>query len=492
MKKIMVAVMTFVMAVSFISCTDDTPVNISNSDFVEIPWKNIKMLKTEVTQELYEAVMGENPSSSKGNDLPVESVSWFDCVVFCNKLSKKQNLVPCYSYKGSTDVSRWKFLKEKTGEWVKKAGKWGQFNKDFTCNFKASGYRLPTEEEWMYAAGGFEDHTFPGGEKHDEVGWYKDNSQYKTHSVAQKKANSYGLYDMGGNVSEWLWDPWFLDNGSEHRVCGDNYDSVTKDGFYNGYGGRDSKNTNKGYNTIGFRLVCKSSITDSKESIPKIEMVEIPGMNIKMLNTEVTQKLYKFVMERNPSSFKGVDLPVESVSWYDAIYFCNKMSEKFGLEPVYSVSGKTDVTKWNYYPHNYNWIDDRDIEKNVNASGFRLPTKEEWWYAEQGGENYKYPGSDNRDEVGWYDGNSDNKTHPVAQKKPNAYGLYDMFGNVEEWVWDSCRSINFGGSYSKDKDARYRYGGSFIDYGMGGSIEKANLRDSKHGFRIVCTSSIQN
>ena len=65
-----------------------------------------------------------------------------------------------------------------------------------------------------------------------------------------------------------------------------------------------------------------------------------------------------------------------------------------------------------------------------------MPTEAEWEYAARGGQSFKYAGSDNLDEVAWYDGNSARETHPVGQKKPNGYGLYDMSGNVYEWVWD--------------------------------------------------------
>ena len=211
-------------------------------------------------------------------------------------------------------------------------------------------------------------------------------------------------------------------------------------------------------------------------------MVSIPKRNFKMLCTEVTQKLYTCVMGSNSSYYKGDNNPVETVSWYDAIYFCNKLSKKLGFTTVYAVDGKTDVATWNYTQDNGNSLRG-EVTQNTKANGFRLPTVEEWQYAARGGQNYTYSGSNNLDEVGWYDDNSGDRSHPVAQKKANGYGLYDMSGNVWEWCWDSFIDYRY----------RDRCGGSCYGYGYdctvgGRSVNDA--RDQKYylGFRVVCSA----
>ena len=147
-----------------------------------------------------------------------------------------------------------------------------------------------------------------------------------------------------------------------------------------------------------------------------------------LMTTAVTQSQYRAVTGENPSGFKGDDLPVERVSWLDAVKYANALSEREGLTPCYEVVG-TRVT----------WA------AGLSCTGYRLPTEAEWEYAARGGEGYVYSGSATLSDVAWYGANSGGKTHAVGGKAPNAYGLYDMSGNVWERVWDGYGSTLPGG-----------------------------------------------
>lgn len=196
-------------------------------------------------------------------------------------------------------------------------------------------------------------------------------------------------------------------------------------------------------------------------------MIAVPGKSYSILKTEVTQKLYEFVMGKKPSWFEaGKNLPVRC-GWYDVIEFCNKLSVMDGLAPVYLSRGEIDASKWTDKSPEVVW--------NKKANGYRLPTVEEWQYAAKGGQEFKYSGSDNIDEVAWYEGNSKEKIQSVAQKKPNGYGLYDMSGNLGEVCWNSygfwdhyyCGGSLYGGGRADDCEVDNKYCESFFENSFG-------------------------
>jgi len=156
--------------------------------------------------------------------------------------------------------------------------------------------------------------------------------------------------------------------------------------------------------------------TDGKADEAPVHEVSVDSFL--MDRTEVTQEQYEKLVVGNPSHFKGPDRPAEQVSWADAAMYCNLRSRDEGLEPCY---------------------DEKTTKCNFRASGYRLPTEAEWEYACRAGSDARYGfGSDERQlkQSAWYAENSSKKTQPVAQKKPNAWGLFDMHGNVAEWCND--------------------------------------------------------
>ena len=196
--------------------------------------------------------------------------------------------------------------------------------------------------------------------------------------------------------------------------------------------------------------------------------------------TEITQKEWIEITSNNPAKYWADEQPVESISWRDAVNYCNSRSLLEGLTPCYTaVGGKTTC--------------------DFSANGYRLPTEAEWEYAARGGKankNFKYSGSADINVVAWYDKNSSNITHPVAQKQPNDLGIYDMCGNVWEYCWDYYDENYYSQSLQQyptgpeQGDERVMRGGAWSDDAYFNRIffrnhYKENARGTNVGLRVV-------
>ena len=402
----------------------------NNSEEDEAPAHDVALSsymigETEVTQELWQMVMGNNPSRFKGEvHRPVEQVSWEDCQKFVAKLN------------------------DLTGK----------------------RFRLPTEAEWEFAArGGIKSkgYMYSGSNTLNDVAWYNNNahkvgeysSDYGIHPVGTKLANELGLYDMSGNVLEWCQD-WYDYNyysrSPRFNPCGPVSGSlrIARGGCWFSQDEDNSVSKRTGflpafrYYHFGIRLVMalNDSVTDKTDfQIEKpfelnrtfnidsvsFKMIYVEGGSFMMGDTipnydkyphlvsldsymigetEVTQELWEVVMDSRR--------PVDTVSWEDCQGFINKLND-------------------------------------LTGEHFRLPTEAEWEFAARGGVNsrgYKYSGSNTLRNVAWYNDNAgwivgkntpNYGTHPVGMKSPNELGIYDMSGNVAEWCQDWYNSLYY-------------------------------------------------
>jgi len=400
-----------------------------------------------VTQQQWEVVMGNNPSEFKGGSLPVETVSWDDAQTFIQKLN--------------------------------------------TLSGKKL-YRLPTETEWEYACRAGSKLAYYYGDDESQLGeyaWYDRNSGQTTHPVGQKKPNEWGLYDMAGNVWEWMDSNW--SGSSDRAVRGGGWSA---DYWYCRSAQSAGASPEHLGSSNGFRLVLDQTLKDEdrcSQTFPvdsptelllqdtlkhglapesykqqdkvirihgsqgketSFEFCPIPAGTFNLGSNEikidrdfylgkypVTQNQWEVVMGNNPSRFKGGSLPVETVSFDDAQLFIQKLNQ---------LSGK---------------------------KLYRLPTEEEWEYACRAGTITEYYFGDDESQLGeyaWYEGNSGQTTHPVGQKKPNGWGLYDLAGNVCEWTdsWYDC-----------SRSSRVYRGGSW--YSRAECCRSANRDDTDPGRR---------
>ena len=401
--------------------------------------KGYWMGKFEVTQAQYEAVMGTNPAWYKGADLPVEYVDWYDAKIFCLRLTSQERTA-------------------------------GRLPEGYE-------YDLPTEAQWEYACRAGTTTALNNGKdlsswfensELNEVGWYLYNAggvdDGSTQPVGQKKPNAWGLYDMHGNVYEWCSD-WYDEDypttavtdptgpafGS-YRVlrggCWSEEATHARSAYRTGAVARSPYSINT--NTKGLRVALvwtKIEIDPPVENdftIPlsddvDLEMIRIePGtfmmgspedeLGREDIETqhqvtltqgywlgkyEVTKSQYKAVMD---SWDAPLDQPVTSVNWYDAMSFCSTLT---GIE--------------------------RAAGRLSDEYEYTLPTEAQWEYACRAGTTTALNSGKNlsdmyecpeMDEVGWYKYNAAGMTQTVGQKKPNAWGFYDMHGNVYEWCLD--------------------------------------------------------
>ncbi|MDO1448211.1 SUMF1/EgtB/PvdO family nonheme iron enzyme [Rhodocytophaga aerolata] len=214
------------------------------------------------------------------------------------------------------------------------------------------------------------------------------------------------------------------------------------------------------------------------------QMVEIPGGVISMRDDRkkhtwtveihsfllakypVTQDIYLALTGEKPSTFKGDKKPVETISWTEAVHFCNTLSAAAGLQPCYHTSTQAN-----------------ELLVDSTANGYRLPSEAEWEYACKAGSTEPRYGE--LDKIAWYKGNADGTTQPVGMKEPNTWGLYDMLGNVWEWCSDVYDEPVYG-SY------RIFRGGGWFDEPRGclatnrRRSHPVSFKIDDLGFRLAC------
>jgi formylglycine-generating enzyme required for sulfatase activity len=363
-----------------------------------------------------------NVGQGVGDNYPVTHVSWHDVVKWCNARSEKEGKTAVYMVNGAVYKS-------------------GQVTPIEAAS--ANGYRLPSEQEWEFAARGgtqTNGYTYSGSNDLNAVGWYLENSSATVHEVGKKLANELGLYEMSGNLWEWTGSWYPGSEGSARMIRGGGW------------------NVNAGYCTVAFRFSYNQALRDSAilgfrlalSYVP--EMVLVTGGTLPASSplgavtvntfyigrTEVTWGEWQTVRAwavnngytdlANVGQGVGDNYPAKHISWYDSVKWCNARSEKEGKTPVYR-----DGTAV------YRTGEVLDPQVSSSANGYRLPSEKEWEFAARGGtltHGYTYSGSNNLDAVGWYLDNSANTPREVGKKLANELGIYDMSGSQYEWCAD--------------------------------------------------------
>ena len=254
-----------------------------------------------------------------------------------------------------------------------------------------------------------------------------------------------------------------------------------------------------------FIMGSPTSETDSQDNERPQHTVKLSAFW--MGKYEVTQARYEAVMGSLPNNIisnsygVGDNYPVYYVSWHNAIVFCNKLSIEEGLNPAYSINNSTDPDTWGSVPieTNTTW---NAVVIVAGSNGYRLPTEAQWEYACRAKTTTAFnTGATMSDSTGWYTDNSNGSTHEVGKKPANAWGLYDMHGNVWEWCWDKYNGYS---GYPTDAtvqtdptgeasgDYRLIRGGAWNIYNASLSLRSAARysnfpidRRSDIGFRLV-------
>ncbi|MCL1827070.1 MAG: formylglycine-generating enzyme family protein [Candidatus Cloacimonetes bacterium] len=182
----------------------------------------------------------------------------------------------------------------------------------------------------------------------------------------------------------------------------------------------------------------------------KIESSDPNISDFFVMETAITQELYLQVMGENPSFHVGERLPVENISWYEAIVFCNLLSRAHHLTPVYTLAGDSNALNWGAIPQNRRTVWD-GLKVDPTADGYRLLSLKEWNYL------FTKITSDSSyvlTDFAWVKSNSEGRTHPVGEKAVDSLGLYDFLGNVREWNFDD-KSLLFSSHLGDDPSSPY-------------------------------------